>query len=225
MNVSSGELKKIKILIVDDHTLFAEGTMSLLAVEPSIQVVGIAKTGTDCLALIDKTNPDVVLLDIYLPDILGTDLIDKIKEVRAETKIIMLTGQNPQGFINKAIRRGANGFLLKDCSVNEMVDGILKVYYGKMYFSPVIGTILESENSIGASFPSTNPKNTEELLTLTEKKVMSMVAQGLQNKEIAALIGIKPGTVNFHISNILLKFGVETRLEALVKWMNIEKEK
>lgn len=153
MSVESKDLISIRVLIVDDHTLFAEGTASLLATDPRILVVGIAKTGAECLDLVNETSPDIVLLDVYLPDSIGTELIEKIKEIRAKTKIIMLTGQNPQGFINESIRRGATGFILKDCSVKDMVEGILKVYHGKIFFLPTIGIITENENGPTSRVP------------------------------------------------------------------------
>jgi DNA-binding NarL/FixJ family response regulator len=137
------ELEKIKVLVVDDHMLFAEGTVSLLAVNPRILVIGIAKNGIECIDIISKNVLDIVLLDINLPDVCGTDIIDKIKKSQPEIKILMLTGLNPKGFVTKSISRGASGFLLKECSAKEMIEAILRVNNGVTYFSKEIEAFLQ----------------------------------------------------------------------------------
>jgi DNA-binding NarL/FixJ family response regulator len=133
--LNSEELERVKVIVVDDHTFFVEGTVTLLSFEPRIVVVGIAKNGVECMNLISEIRSDVVLLNIKLPDTNGTDLIDKIIKVQPEVKIIMLTGQNPKGYVTKSISKGAKGFLLKECSAKEMIEGILRVYDGGVYFS------------------------------------------------------------------------------------------
>ena len=223
MSFNSEEFVTVKVLVVDDHTLFAEGTVSLLGLEPHILAVGIAKNEIECIDLISKTVPDVVLLDINLPDTCGTDLIDKIREVQPEVKIVMLTGQNPQGYVTKSISKGANGFLLKDCSVKEMTQAILRVYEGGVYFFQSLGAILESDN-FDKSLNSMDSEAPSKLLTTREIEIMELVSKGLHNKEIAVALSIKVRTVDFHVSNILLKLGVSSRLEAVLMWVNLDKE-
>ena len=121
----------IKVLVVDDHTLFAEGTASLLSSEPDITVVGIAPNAADCLRLVKSACPHTVLLDINLPDSCGVDIIGKIKKEIPDTAVIMLTGQSPQGYVNSSLAKGALGFLLKDCSKDEMVMAIRKAARGE----------------------------------------------------------------------------------------------
>ena len=211
-------LEKILVLVVDDHTLFAEGTVSLLSFEPRISVVGIAKNGIECMSLISKIMSDVVLLDINLPDTCGTNLIDKIKNVQPEVKIIMLTGHNPKGYVAKSIIKGANGFLLKDCSVKEMILGISRVYDGGVYFSKGLEAFhhpgTNTSDNVHFSVESKPPR---ERLTTRETEILEQVSQGLRNKAIASVLGINVRTVDFHISNIFLKLGVRTRLEAVLK--------
>ncbi|MDQ7092163.1 response regulator transcription factor [Desulfosporosinus sp. PR] len=216
------ELKKVKVLVVDDHTLFAEGTVSLLSSESRISVVGIAKNGIECMSLIRKSRPDVVLLDIKLPDVCGTDLIDTINEVIPRTKILMLTGYSPKGYVTQSMSKGANGFLLKDCAVKEMIEGILRVYDGGVFFSEGLEAFLHPEisSSVLYSTVASAIKPTE-LLTIREKEIIELVSKGLHNKEIASVLDIKVRTVNFHVSNILLKLEVNTRLEAVLRWANI----
>jgi len=220
---SSEELVRIEVLVVDDHTLFAEGTVALLTFEPRILVVGIAKNGIECMSFIRKTKCDVVLLDISLPDTCGTDLINKIKEVLPEVKILMLTGQNPKGYVTKSISKGANGFLLKDCSVHEMIQGILRVYHGGAYFSQGLDALLHAANNSNILEIPVNSEMVRQRLTPKEIKIMELVSRGLHNKEIATTLDINVRTVEFHVSNILPKLGVSKRLEAVLQWANVDK--
>jgi DNA-binding NarL/FixJ family response regulator len=188
-------------------------------------VVGIAKTGIECLSLISKTKSDVVLLDIKLPDGCGTDFIDKIKKVQPEVKIIMMTGHGPKGYVSLAISKGADGFLLKDCSVEELIEGILRVNDGGVYFSQGVEAFLQPRNnSDNVYFPFKSEKTLSGLLTTREIEIIELVSRGLHNKEIASVLGIKVRTANYHISNILLKLDVNTRLEAVLQWAKVDKE-
>ncbi|MDR3600963.1 MAG: response regulator transcription factor [Desulfosporosinus sp.] len=217
MAFNSTEFEVVKVLVVDDHTLFTEGTVALLSFEPRISVVGIADNGIKCMYLINKTRFDVVLLDIKLPDACGINLIDKIKKVQPETKIIMLTGHSPKGYVTKAVNKGANGFLLKDCSVKEIIQGILRVYNGGVCFSQGLEASLQPVHNSNSHFP----RNSETLsvqLTSREIEVIELVSQGLRSKEIASAVGINVRTVDFHVSNILLKLKVNTRLEAVLRY-------
>jgi len=225
MSFSYEKLERVKVLIVDDHTLFAEGTISLLRTEPRILAVGIAKNGIESMELINKTVPDVVLLDINLPDICGTDLIDKIKKVQPEVKILMLTGQEPKGYVTISINKGANGFLLKNCSVKEMIQGILRVYNGGVYFSQGLEAFHHPRNENNNVHSPVKSEILSEPLTPREIEIMELVITGLHNKEIASALVIKVRTVEFHVSNILLKLEASTRLEAVLRWTtHVDKE-
>ena len=187
---------------MDDHTLFAECTVTLLSSESTISVVGTAKDGSDCLKMVKAEHPDVVLLDINLPDFCGTDLIEKIKELDSKVSIIMLTGQDPAGYVNVSLKKGAQGFLLKDCSKTEMITAILQVTRGGFCFSQNMAPYFRS-TIIGKS------------LTQQEIEILELITQGFSNREIATTLGIKNRTVDFHVSSILLKLGVKYRLEAV----------
>ena len=221
MSINSKTLEKIKVLVVDDHTLFSEGTVSLLHDESRILAVGIAKNGIECMNFINKTKVDVVMLDINLPDICGVNLIDKIKIVQPAMKILMLTGQDPKGYVTESVKKGANGFLLKNCSVAEMIDAILKVANGDVHYSQG----LSSSSNRSNIYNSENPEAFEKLFTPKEVEIMKLVSKGLRNKEIAKTLGIKVRTVEFHVSNILPKLGVTKRFEAILKWADVSKEK
>ena len=218
MPLNSKELELVKVLVVDDHTLFAAGTVSLLQVEPRILTVGIAKDGIECMSLISTTVPDVVLLDIQLPDTCGTDLIDKIKKAQPQVKILMLTGQDPKGYVTKSISKGANGFLLKNCSVEEMIEAILRVYDGGVYFSQGLEAFLKHGNNGDNSYSPWHSETQNILLTPREIEVIELVSQGMRSKEIASVTDINVRTVDFHVRNILLKLKVNTRLEAVLRY-------
>ncbi|UWG96368.1 response regulator transcription factor [Dehalobacter sp. DCM] len=214
----------INVLIVDDHTLFAEGTLALLSGDERIQVLGITKSGQECINFITQTPPDVILLDIFLPDTYGTDLVEKIKEVSPNTKILMLTGQNPHGFINRSIRVGAHGFMIKDCSARDMIDGIIDVHHGGLFFSPIPGVLMDDEDGESHVQREKESKVDEDsILTPKENMIMHLISQGLHNKDIAMIMGKRTRLIDFQVGNIFLKLGVDTRLEAIVKWAEIEK--
>lgn len=218
MTNNSDELQRVKVLVVDDHMLFAEGTVALLTVDLRIVAVGIAKNGLECMDIINKKVPDVVLLDIQLPDINGTDLIDKIKKLQPKIKILMLTGQNPKGFVTKSMSKGANGFILKECSAKEMIEAILRVHKGGVYFSQGLEAFLQPANN-NDNLPSLgNSETLSAILTPREIEIIELVSQSLQNKDIASALGINIRTVEFHVSNILRKLEVSTRFEAVLKY-------
>lgn len=185
---------------------------------PRILVAGVAKNGIDCKDVISKTRFDVVLLDICLPDTNGTNLIDKIKRVQPEVKIIMITGLSPEGQVTKSVRKGANGFLLKDCSAEEMIEGILKVYNGCVCFSHGLEALLHHENNEDNVHSLVEFETPSNLLTPREIEIIDLVSQGLRSKEIALATGINVRTVDFHVKNILRKFKVNTRLEAVLRF-------
>jgi len=220
--MAAKSVKKIRLVVVDDHILFAEGTVSLLSSEPYISVVAIAKNGKDCLEIIKAEHPDVVLLDINLPDYCGTDLIEKIKELDSNVSIIMLTGQDPATYVNVSLKKGAQGFLLKDCSKTEMITAILQVSKGAFYFSQNMAPYLRTA-IIGEEIQIINSIEDQEIqgksLTPKEVEIIELIAQGLHNRDIATTLGIKNRTVDFHVSNILPKLGVKSRFEAVLIYM------
>lgn len=224
---------EIKVLVVEDHTLFAQGTASLLSSVPGITVAGIASTAGDCLQQIKDTYPHIVLLDINLPDSCGVNAIGKIKKEKPDINIIMLTGQNPEGYVNSSLAQGALGFLLKDCSKDEMVAAIRKVAMGETYFSHSMSHYLKSaitnqkeEFVITDSDSDSSPAQTDlrddyiASLTARESEVLELIAEGLCNREMAQRLQITTRTVEYHVANIMEKLGAKSRLEAVVIYMN-----
>ncbi|PKM79125.1 MAG: DNA-binding response regulator [Firmicutes bacterium HGW-Firmicutes-13] len=192
--------RKIKVLVVDDHPVVVQGITSLLVGEQQISVVGIGVNGAECLNLTKNTNPDVILLDINLPDGCGIDLMEKLKEIKPRVKIILMTGQDPRPYVNISMKKMADHFLVKDCHNYEIISALFSVLGKK----PPLHMEINNSNN---------------MLTVREKEIMDMVALGLQNKEIARQLRITTRTVDYHVSNILTKLGVRTRLEAVLKWI------
>ncbi|MCW3490400.1 response regulator transcription factor [Dethiobacter alkaliphilus] len=195
----------IRVLVVDDHPIVLQGMVSLLVGEPKMQVVGSAADGASCVLLSKERNPDVILLDINLPDCLGLDLIKHLKNYNPQVKIVLMTGHVLQH--NMIMKAGvkADGFIKKDSSSYHIINSIFKV----LNLEP---PYYQEHN------------NTLEVLTPKEREIMELVGKGLQNKQIAELLNIKVRTVDFHISNILNKFSVDTRMEAISKWIRMKSE-
>ncbi|MGC7872612.1 response regulator [Desulfosporosinus sp. SYSU MS00001] len=220
MALDNVKSKMLKILIVDDHTLFAEGTVSLLSSETNLEIVGIANNGVQCLNLLKSTAPDVILLDISLPDCSGINLIDDIKSIHPEVKIIMLTGLNPEGYLTKSLQKGVQGFLLKECNKTEMIEAIHYVVQGKEYFSKGLAHFLKVElvDNNDDQLITLKSNETEESLSPREREILELVSKGLNSEEVSLALGITKRTVNFHIGNILSKLGVKSRLKAVAIW-------
>lgn len=226
MSFNNEKLEKIKVLIVDDHTLFAEGTASLMSSETNLEIVGIANDGNQCLTLLRSKTPDIVLLDLNLPDCSGINLIDDIKSINSVVKIIMLTGLNPKGYLTKSLQKGVSGFLLKECNKKEMIEAIFYAVQGKEYFSKSLAPFLK------LAFVGTNadkqalalqPNDIGKLLSIREEEIMDLIAKGFNNQEISSTLGITIRTVKFHTSNILFKFSVKSRSKAAAVWTMVSK--
>ncbi|EGW36054.1 response regulator [Desulfosporosinus sp. OT] len=226
MSVGNEKLEKIKVLVVDDHTLFAEGTVSLLSSETKLEILGIANDGNQCLTFLKLKTPNIILLDISLPDCSGINLIDDIKSIHPAVKIIMLTGLNPKGYLTKSLQKGVHGFLLKECNKKEMIEAVFYVAQGKEYFSKGLAPFLKSAFNKGDKKALTSqPNDIGELLSGREEEIMNLIVKGLNNQEISSILGITIRTVKFHTSNILSKLGVKSRSKAVVAWTMVSKNK
>lgn len=225
MSAGNEKLEKIKVLVVDDHTLFAEGTVALLSRETNLEIVGIANDGNQCLTLLRLKTPDIILLDISLPDCSGINLIDEIKSFNPAVKIIMLTGLNPKGYLRKSLQKGVQGFLLKECNKKEMIEAVFYVAQGKEYFSKGLAPFLKLA-FVGSGDKQTltsQSNNIGELLSTREAEIMDLIAKGFDNQEISSKSGITIRTVKFHTSNIFLKLGVKSRSKAVAVWTMVSK--
>ncbi len=186
----------IKLFIVDDHYMVIEGIHSLLQYETTIIWLGHATNAASCMAFLKYQTPDVILLDINLPDISGLDLCKEIKTNYPSINILGLSTFNQQSFIEKMMSNGASGYLLKNASQQELLEGISAVANGKEYISFDAISTLKSVQKI----------NKTPIITRREKEVLILIADGLTNNEIAKQLFISSTTVDTHRKNLLAKF-------------------
>jgi DNA-binding NarL/FixJ family response regulator len=204
----------IRVLVVDDQELFRRGLTMLLGVEPGIEVVGEAGDGVEGTALAETAAPDVVLLDIRMPKRSGIEACVAIKETVPSAKIIMLTVSDEEADLYEAIKSGASGYLLKDSSIDEVAQAVRVVADGQSLISPSMAVKLIDEFK-----QMTRPaRDNVPGLRLTEREleVLSQVAKGLNNRDIAKFLYISENTVKNHIRNILEKLQLHSRMEAVM---------
>lgn len=185
-----------KVFIVDDHYMVVEGIRSLLQNEKGIEWTGHAMNAASCLAFLQRQQPDIILMDINLPDKNGIDLCKEVKEKYPSVFIIGLSTFNQQSFIQKMMDSGASGYVLKNATQEELMEAIGVVIKGRVYFSDEASQVLTKMDA--------NPI----LLTRREKEVLELIAEGLTNNEIAQKLFVSPTTIDTHRKNLLAKFGV-----------------
>jgi DNA-binding NarL/FixJ family response regulator len=195
---------KASVFIVDDHYMVVEGIRSLLLNEPGIEWSGHAMNAASCLAFLQQNQPDIILMDINLPDVSGIDLCKEVKEKYPSVLIIGLSTFNQQSFIQKMMSNGASGYVLKNATQAELLEAIELVMKGKTYLSHEASQSLRREDA-GAI-----------ILTRREKEVLELIADGLTNNEIGKQLFISVSTVDTHRKNLLAKFEAKN-IAALIK--------
>ena len=188
---------KTKVFIVDDHYMVIEGIRSLLQNEKAIEWAGHATNADSCLSFLQNQLPDVILMDISMPDKSGIDLCKEVKEKYPSVFIIGLSTFNQQSFIQKMIDNGASGYVLKNASKEEIMEAIDQVSKGKTYLSFEAAQAMREK-----------PENNF-VLTRREKEVLGLIADGLTNNEIAHKLFVSSTTIDTHRKNLLAKFGVK----------------
>ena len=199
-------MTKIKVFIVDDHYMVIEGIRSLLQNEEGIEWAGHATNAASCLAFLQQQFPDVILMDINLPDKNGIDLCKEVKEKYPSVFILGLSTFNQQSFIQKMMNNGASGYVLKNATQEELMEAIETVSKGKTYLSDEVASSLRKE------LPSEIP-----VVTRREKEVLLLIADGLTNAEIAKQLFLSTTTVDTHRKNLLAKFDVKNTASLIKK--------
>jgi len=184
-----------KIFIVDDHYMIIEGIRSLLQNEKGLEWMGHAMNATSCMAFLQNHKPNIILLDINLPDISGIDLCKEIKLKFPKIEIIGLSSYNQQSYINKIMDNGASGYVLKNATKEELLDAIETVMDSEKYLSEEAALIVKKNE--GSKIP---------IITRREKEVLSLISDGLTNNQIATKLFISITTVDTHRKNLLAKF-------------------
>lgn len=199
----------MRILIADDHELVREGMRALLDLRPDMEVVGEAGDGEEAVRRARLLNPDVILLDLVMPEKDGIAAIHEIKAQQPQARILVITSFSEDERVYRAVKAGALGYLLKDSSPQDLVQAIYDVCEGKMSLHPDVALKLIQEMNRPSGLPPT-----EEPLTARELEVLKLVAQGWSNAEIAAELVITERTVGAHVSNILSKLHLANRTQA-----------
>ncbi|HEX9266963.1 MAG TPA: response regulator transcription factor [Candidatus Limnocylindria bacterium] len=201
----------IRVLLVDDHELVRQGVASMLAKAEDLTVVGEAKTGREAIETARKELPDVVLMDVRMPDMDGLEATRRIKEERSRTAVIMVTMHDNPAYLREAVRAGAAGYLLKDVSKDDLIDAIRQVATGGAFIESQMLKGMLSEMKPGSATPSA-ARN----LTKREREILALVAEGLSNREIADKLVLSPETVKSHVAAILEKLNVSDRTQAAI---------
>lgn len=199
----------IRVLIVDDHTIVRKGIRALLATEADIEVVGEAENGKAAIKQTAMLRPDVILIDLMMPEMDGIEAVRRITADFTETRILVLTSFATDDKVFPAIKAGALGYLLKDSAPVELVNAIHQVYLGESSLHPKIARKLLQEIS-----QPTNQQPTPDPLTPREVEVLKLVANGLNNQEIADSLIVSAATVRTHVSHVLSKLHLASRTQA-----------
>lgn len=215
---------EISVMITDDHLLVRQGLKRLLSQKDNIVVIGEATNGEEAIEKVATLKPDILLLDINMPKMNGLEALKKIKKNMPNQKVIMLTIHSSKNYIDTCMKNKADGYMSKDSDIAVLVDAIKKVHNGNTYIEPTIfdkftdirkGQGFEDELDIYKD----NEVNLREVLTSREYEVISKVADGNSNQEIAKLLGISEKTVKNHMYNIFKKLDIEQRTQAVILFL------
>lgn len=205
----------ITVMIADDHVLMRQGIKQILELEDDIDVIAQAGDGEETVEKAVDLNPDVILLDINMPKLNGIEVLRRFKDLGVASKVIMLTINDDREYLYETMKIGANGYVLKDSDVDSLIKAIRDVHMGKTYIQPSIASMLVTE--MNSKDKSVN-KDLLKIKSLSKREyeVLTLVAEGLNNKEIADRLFISEKTVKNHVSNIFKKIGVSDRIQAAI---------
>lgn len=220
---------KIRILLADDHVMLRQGTMALLQREEDIEVIGQASDGRQAVDLAHDLQPDIVIMDIRMPQLSGVEATRQIRESLPEVQVLVLTAHDDDQYIFSLLEAGASGYLLKTAPVSELAKAIRQVQSGESPLSPSIARkiVVRMSNKDTESSHATQEDASPNDLTSREMEVLKLLAQGMNNRAIAENMSVSERTVHAHLSNIFTKMGVSSRLEAVLLairrgWLTLE---
>jgi DNA-binding NarL/FixJ family response regulator len=206
---------RVRVLVVDDYDLFRTGLTSLLASQSSIEVVGQASTGRAGVRLADELQPDVVLMDLRMPDISGHEATRAIVARRSGARVVVFTVLSDDEDVESAVQAGACGFLAKDTPMDEVVAAIRAAASGAAWLSPrAAEVVLGRARRVDREPPQAGDPLAE--LSPRELQVLQLIARGMENSEIAESLNISPRTAKNHVSSILAKLGLPSRVQAAI---------
>lgn len=205
--------EKISLMIADDHVLMRQGLKQLLELEKDIDVIAQTGNGEETVRKAMEFNPDVILLDINMPNMNGIDVLRRLKDLGTTSKIIMLTIHEDKEYLFETMKIGANGYVLKDSDADSLIKAIREVHCGKTYIQPSIASMLVE----GLDEKDTSKEYGKiKKLTKREYQVLILIAEGLSNKDIADKLYISEKTVKNHVSSLFKKLDVNDRIQAAI---------
>ena len=201
---------QIRVLIVDDHAVVRTGLKVFLDLQPDMEVVGEAADGSEGVAMARRLEPDVILMDLLMPNMDGITAIGRIKAERPETEIVTMTSFIEEDKVTAALEAGASGYVLKDAEAEEVAAAVRAAFAGEVHLDPAVARLLAQRMRQRKS-PN---ESTAEPLTDREKDVLNLLGQGMSNKEIGTALFITERTARTYVSNILGKLGLASRTQA-----------
>ena len=203
--------KTIRVLIADDHVIVRSGIKLLLESEEGIEVVGEAQNGREAIEMSNSLKPDIVLMDIAMPEIDGLEAARQIKSELPDTEILVLTMHRSEEYFFEMLKAGASGYLLKGAETSDLIQGIRTVAGGEVFLYPIMAQKLVRDYLTRLS----NEETTNKLLSKREKEIILLLADGFTSKEIAEKLVISPSTVHSHRTNIMRKLDLNSRHELI----------
>ena len=207
-------MKTIRILLADDHTVVRKGLRLLLSGQPGFNVVADAADGRDAIALTERHLPDVVVMDVAMPGLNGIEAARQITNKLPQVAVVFLSMHSDEGYVLKALKSGARGYLLKDSAEQDLINAVVAVSEGKAFFSPAISKMLVEDYL--RQMQDRQVEDSYELLTNREREVLQLLAEGRGNKDVAALLNLSLYTVETHRGNILQKLNLHNQAELIL---------
>jgi DNA-binding NarL/FixJ family response regulator len=204
----------IRILLADDHAVMRSGLRALLSQKQDFQVVGEASDGREAVNLVDSLVPDVVVMDLTMPNLNGTEASRQITGKYPNIAIVILSMHSDEAYVLRALKAGARGYLLKESAESDLVSAIHAVHQGKAFFSPAVSKVLVQDYV--RQLQDKDIEDSYELLTARERELLQLIAEGKSNKEIANLLNLSVYTVETHRGNIMVKLGLHTVPELIL---------
>jgi DNA-binding NarL/FixJ family response regulator len=200
----------IKIILADDHHVVRQGLRSLLEAESDFEIIGEAAGGLETIQLVEQMEPDILVLDLVMPDLSGLEVVRQVGQRSPKTLVIILSMHANEAYVLEALRNGASGYVLKKATAGELVEAVHVVISGRRYLSPPL-----SEHAIQAYIQKADERieDSYELLTDREREVLHLAAKGLTGPEIANLLSISPRTVEMHRANMMHKLELRNQLD------------
>lgn len=207
-------MKKLKVLLADDHVVMRTGLRALLERQANLEVVGETENGRETVERVESLKPDVVVMDVGMPILNGIEATKQIAGEKSNTAVIILSMHADESYVMRALKAGARGYLLKDSAATDLINAIQAVSQNKSFFSPKVSHIL-AEDYVRV-LKQKGEVDTYELLTDREREILQLLAEGKANKEVASLLNISPYTVETHRKHILEKLNLHNPAELIL---------